>query len=71
MNLKPIARDSHPLDTISADIQAELDILRAFGANQMPSKHKEIELLTKAFKDIEGNYLIIRTLVRIQYLYTI
>ena len=63
MNLKPIARDSHPLDTISADIQAELDILRAFGANQMPSKHKEIELLTKAFKDIEGNYLIIHTIL--------
>ena len=41
-------------DTSTETIQAEIDALRAFGANQMPDKHKEIDLLAKAYKDLEG-----------------
>ena len=41
-------------DSSTETIQAEIDALRAFGANQMPDKHKEIDLLAKAYKDLEG-----------------
>lgn len=41
-------------DSSTESIQAELDAIRAFAANQMPDKHKEIDLLAKAHKDLEG-----------------
>ena len=41
-------------DSPTETIQAEIDALRAFGANQMPDKHKEIDLLAKAYKELEG-----------------
>ena len=41
-------------DSPTETIQAELDALRAFGANQMPDKHKEIDLLAKAYRELEG-----------------
>ena len=41
-------------DSSTETIQAELDAIRAFAANQMPDKHKEIDLLAKAYKDLEG-----------------
>ena len=49
---------NHGSDSPIEDIQAEIDALKAFGANQMPDKHKEIDLLAKAYKEQEGTVYV-------------
>jgi len=51
---KKTSWDNDPLPVTIEAIQAEVEALRAFAANTMPDKHKEIDLLSKAYKDLEG-----------------
>ena len=43
-------------DNTPEQINEELERLRAQAANVMPDKHKEVDLLAKAYKDLESKF---------------